>query len=69
MGKFLSDHDHTCSIEMLIVQISDIHVGPEFREETFQTGVEEINSLEPDVLMVTGDLTENGLLSQFERAV
>ena len=68
MGKRLSLHSHRCLIEMLIVQISDIHVGPEFREETFQTGVEEINSLEPDVLMVTGDLTENGLLSEFERA-
>ena len=53
---------------MLVVQVSDIHVGPEFREETFQKGVEEINSLHPDVLLVTGDLTENGLLSQYERA-
>jgi 3',5'-cyclic AMP phosphodiesterase CpdA len=53
---------------MLIVQISDIHVGPEFREDTFQRWVEEINSLHPAVLMVTGALTENGLLSQFEVA-
>lgn len=53
---------------MLIVQISDIHVGPEFREETFQTGVDEINEQRPDILLVTGDLTENGLLSQYERA-
>jgi DNA polymerase II small subunit/DNA polymerase delta subunit B len=30
---------------MLIVQVSDIHVGPEFREETFQKGVEEINKV------------------------
>ena len=53
---------------LLIVQISDIHVGPEFREETYQRGVEEINALRPDVLLVTGDLTENGLLAQYERA-
>ncbi len=53
---------------MLIVQVSDIHVGPEFREETFQKGVEEINDLKPDILLVTGDLTENGLLSQYELA-
>jgi len=53
---------------LLIVQISDIHVGPEFREETFERGVEEINALHPDVLLVTGDLTENGLLAQYERA-
>ena len=53
---------------MLIVQVSDIHVGPEFRDEIFQKGVEEVNGLNPDVLLVTGDLTENGLLSQYERA-
>ena len=53
---------------MLIVQISDIHVGPEFRDEIFQRGVDEINGLRPDILLVTGDLTENGLLSQYERA-
>ena len=53
---------------MMIVQISDIHVGPEFRDETFQRGVDEINELKPDILLVTGDLTENGLLSQYQRA-
>jgi len=53
---------------MLIVQISDIHVGPEFRDEIFQRGVDEINALKPDVLLVTGDLTENGLLAQYQRA-
>ena len=53
---------------MLIAQISDIHVGPEFREETFQKGVDEINRLDPDIVLVTGDLTENGLLSQYQRA-
>ncbi len=53
---------------MLIVQISDIHVGPEFREEIFQQAVDEVNELDADLLLVTGDLTENGLLSQYERA-
>jgi len=53
---------------LLIVQVSDIHVGPEFREDIFQQGVDEINEQQPDILLVTGDLTENGLLSQYERA-
>jgi 3',5'-cyclic AMP phosphodiesterase CpdA len=53
---------------MIIVQISDIHVGPEFRDEIFQRGVDEINELDPDILLVTGDLTENGLLAQYQRA-
>lgn len=53
---------------MLIAQISDIHVGPEFRDDIFQQAVDEINELKPGLLLVTGDLTENGLLSQYERA-
>ncbi len=53
---------------MLIVQVSDIHVGPEFQEQIFEQAVNEINKLSADVLLVTGDLTENGLLSEFERA-
>jgi 3',5'-cyclic AMP phosphodiesterase CpdA len=52
---------------LLIAQISDIHVGPEFRDEVFQQAVDEINNLDPDLLLVTGDLTENGLLPQYER--
>jgi len=54
--------------ELLIVQVSDIHVGPEFQEQIFHQAVDEINKLNADVLLVTGDLTENGLLSEFERA-
>jgi Icc protein len=53
---------------LLIVQISDIHAGPEFQDRIFQQAVDEINSLDPDLMLVTGDLTENGLLSQYERA-
>jgi 3',5'-cyclic AMP phosphodiesterase CpdA len=53
---------------LLIVQISDIHVGPEFRDDIFHRAVDEINELDPDLLLVTGDLTENGLLSQYEGA-
>ena len=53
---------------MLIIQISDIHVGPEFRDDVFHRAVDEINELDPDLLLVTGDLTENGLLSQYEGA-
>jgi 3',5'-cyclic AMP phosphodiesterase CpdA len=56
------------ALDLLIVQVSDIHVGPEFQEEIFNQAVNEINKLNVDVLLVTGDLTENGLLSEFERA-
>jgi len=53
---------------MLLVQISDIHCGPIFLKETFRVAVKEINGMSPDVVLVTGDLTENGLISEFKMA-
>lgn len=51
----------------MLVQLSDIHVGPQFRKEVFEKAVEEVNRLNPDAVIVTGDLTENGILNEFER--
>ncbi len=42
---------------MIIVQLSDLHVGSQFQQEVFDTLVEEINELNPDVIVITGDLT------------
>jgi Icc protein len=53
---------------MLLVQISDIHCGPVFRREAFNSAVREINEMAPDLVLVTGDLTENGLISEFKMA-
>lgn len=53
---------------MLIVQISDIHCGPMFNYAAFRTAADEINALSPDVIIVTGDITENGILSEFKMA-
>ena len=53
---------------MLLVQISDIHCGPIFGRETFRASVKEINDMSPDVVLVTGDLTEDGLMSEFKMA-
>jgi 3',5'-cyclic AMP phosphodiesterase CpdA len=53
---------------MLLVQISDVHFGPMFRKETFELAIKEINEMSPDVVLVTGDLTENGLISEFQIA-
>jgi len=46
---------------MKIVQLSDIHVGAQFREEVFDNVVDEVNDLGPDAVIVTGDLTNEGL--------
>lgn len=53
---------------MLIVQISDIHCGSMFNQDSFRTAVDEINSLSPDLIVVTGDLTEEGIRPQFLQA-
>ncbi len=53
---------------MLLAQISDVHCGPMLRKETLRAAIKEINHLSPDIVLVTGDLTENGLISEFEVA-
>ncbi|NWF87246.1 metallophosphoesterase [Candidatus Bathyarchaeota archaeon] len=53
---------------MLLVQISDVHCGPMLRQEMLRSAIKEINDLSPDVAVVTGDLTENGLISEFKTA-
>ena len=53
---------------MQIVQISDIHIGGLFVQNVFDTVVDEVNRLKPDAIIVTGDLTDDGLMIQFEKA-
>ncbi|WP_456482218.1 metallophosphoesterase family protein [Methanopyrus sp.] len=54
-----------------IIHISDLHISPYRRSwdpEVFYRGVEQINELGPDVVIVTGDLTDNGLVREYEEA-
>jgi len=52
-----------------IAHISDLHVGSlSFHEELLNKAINEINDLQPDVTIVTGDITENGYYMEFERA-
>jgi len=53
---------------LLIAHISDLHCGHEFQPTVFAQATQEINSLDPDVVVVTGDLTDNGLLGQYREA-
>lgn len=55
------------SRRVLLVQISDIHVGA-YDQLILSQAIDEINALGPDAILVTGDLTENGLLVEFEEA-
>jgi len=56
-----------------LVHISDTHISKygQFVEPMFDLAVDEINSLnpKPDVVVHTGDLTDNGVLSDYEFAV
>ena len=51
-----------------IVQLSDIHIGSLFVQGVFDAVVEEVNKIKPDAIIVTGDLTDEGLLFQFDKA-
>ncbi|MEO9321171.1 MAG: metallophosphoesterase [Nitrososphaera sp.] len=53
---------------MQLVQLSDIHIGGLFIQEIFDKVVNEVNELKPDAIIITGDLTDDGLLVQFEKA-
>jgi len=53
---------------LLIAHISDLHCGHEFQPSVFEQATREINELEPDAVVVTGDITDMGLLSQYREA-
>ena len=50
---------------MLLVQLSDIHVGSQFQPKVFDRVVSEVNNLKPDVIVITGDLTNEGLEKEY----
>lgn len=52
---------------MIIVQLSDLHVGSQFQEDVFDQVVKEVNALKPDLIIITGDLTNEGLMKEYER--
>lgn len=54
---------------MLIAQISDVHVGGRrYRRELLETAITEINAAEPDLVVVAGDVTDDGYPDQFPEA-
>jgi 3',5'-cyclic AMP phosphodiesterase CpdA len=53
---------------MLIVQLSDLHVSNGFKKDMLEKAIDEVNSIDPDMIVITGDITENGILQEYERA-
>jgi len=55
---------------MRIGHISDIHCnfGADFNSEIFDKAVKTLNKYESDIIFISGDLTTEGLLSEYEMA-
>ena len=52
-----------------IAQLSDIHCGsPHFVGSLLERAIDEVNELEPDVVIVSGDLTADGFRDEYEEA-
>ena len=52
-----------------IAQLSDPHCGsPHFVPSLLDRAIVEINELEPDVVVVSGDLTSDGLRGEYQLA-
>jgi len=54
-------------VNLKLIQLSDIHVGSQFQESKFNQVIEEVNELKPDTILITGDLTNEGLISEYEK--
>lgn len=55
---------------MRIAHISDIHcnLGTDFNEKIFEKAVKLVNKSNPDMVFISGDLTTDGLISEYDLA-
>ena len=54
----------------IIAHISDLHISENaFDEAVFMEAVSEINNLHPDMVILTGDITDNGYYREYEQAM
>ena len=54
---------------VVIVHISDLHIECKgFNEDVFFQSVQEINDLNPDMIILTGDITNHGYYKEYIRA-
>ncbi len=53
---------------MIIAHLSDPHHGPLFMESSHSQATKELLELKPDVIVVSGDFTENGIISEYKQA-
>lgn len=54
-------------MDFLIAHVSDLHVGSaEFMPEKLESCIDEVNSLSPDLVALTGDLTNSGFEKEYK---
>jgi len=54
----------------VIAHISDLHISnASFSEEVLKEVINQINELNPDMIILTGDITDNGYYSDFSKAI
>ena len=54
----------------IIAHISDLHISDDaFDEAVFMQAVTEINNLQPDMIILSGDVTNNGYYRQYQQAI
>lgn len=52
-----------------IAHVSDLHVGSlAFYKDLLIKVIDEVNNIQPDITIITGDITENGYFMEFEKA-
>ncbi len=52
-----------------IVHISDLHIGfAQFREDILLNAINEINKLEPEAIVISGDITDHGYYREYVKA-
>ncbi len=67
--KLITNSINLSKEPLKIVQFSDVHLGPDFTINHFKRVVERINTLEPDLIIFTGDLIEdNKVFNEKEEA-
>lgn len=55
--------------DLLIAHISDLHVGSQyFISNLLSRAIEEINELRPDIVILTGDITNEGFRQEYQAA-
>lgn len=54
---------------MKIAHLSDLHFGSRICNDRLRALLEDLTALAPELLVITGDITDSGYLAQFRRAV